>query len=793
MRLSHSNRSRGQAMVAVVVVSALVLALGSAMIGLASVNTERARSGRLEESLAYGARSGVTQAKFLFWERYMSWLAAGNLPVGWPAQGDLGLARQYLSNELSGVITAAEDLDNGETLEVLRMVLGPGTVDSTEVRGERVWVVVTARRDDPNNRETFVTIRSTATSWDPATGNRAARIAAGLPADQRVNETVFRFGGPIFNGFDFALLANAINCTFCHAEIDNSHRMYNTDPTKYGTFDRVKVACLESLEMRGDPRSRIAGTLYVNGTVVDASGNPLAPNGAGPWGGSGTGASGLKSAGFDASGKILESGASTNPESRLTVTNFVDSPKDGSGNYNAPLGNFYKDYPTDPAQQIDGPVPEKFPVVVKDSNFDRQIDDGEWSNHVAAGNGFDGTITGGVARVVLPKDGSVPYTHTRLPIGNGASGVPENAVLPAGGTTNQNVILVGTRANPIVINGKVAIDGDAVISGYVKGTGQLLVRGNLYIEGDLAYADGTDGSGNRTFGVASDGTQNAVAYAAGGSILHGSYLWGDGRANGNQGDLAVTGQGDEAPANARVGMPVQQAGWWNRTEWGRSMPNFNNGLKQPTTGSTGTPNVGYIANYVPRFYTFQQNGTVWLYGPNNLHNDWTGAKTRWANDAASGGFWVGDGRDDGYQTNASKKLTQMGADVPASYITMSWDPKNNWISQSTLRQMQRNAESDRENSTALGPWAGEAAGERKYKLDGLFYTSNAIMFMARVRGINDSGNGQIEFNGSVVAADTGILSPNGLWLNYDYRVKNLLTVEDEEVDIFVVAEREGVN
>lgn len=816
MRLT-ADRRRGQALFVVVVAAALVLALGSAMIGLALTNTERARTARAEEQLAQAARSGVAQAKFLFWERYQNWVT-GQLPPGWPPNGDLGYARQYLSNQLSGVATSGQNLAAGATIELFRMRLAPATVSGVEARGEPVWVVVTARREDPDARSTYVLLRSEATSWDPLTGDAASRLAAGLPADMRTNEVVLRYGGPIFNGFDFVLLANAINCTFCHAQIDNTHRIYNTDPLKYGTFDRVKVACLESLEARGGPSvgypyTRIAGTLYVQGTVVDAVGNPLSPDGTtGAWSGPvGTApqayvsgnpnwdvspyfARGIKSAEIDADGKIFEDPGATTPLERLRITNFADSHKDGSGNYDQPLGNFYKGYPTDPAQQIDGPVPDKFPVVVKDANFNRIVDDGEWTTHVDPANGFTGTISGGMARVMLPKNGSTPYTHNRLPTGNGVSGVNEAANIPSGGTSGNSVILVGSKTNPIVIDGKVAIDGDAIISGYVKGSGQLLVRGNLYVLGDLSYADGTDVNGKRTFGVASDTTTNAVAYAAGGSIIHGSYLWGDGRSPGwGQGDLQVTGQGNEIPSWKSPGMPIQEVAWWNRTEWTKSMPNYNSGLKQPTMGSTGTPNYGFEGSgYVPRFYTFQQAGEIWLFGPNKNHTDWTGFQTQWNNDSASGGFWMGDGRSDVYKANASKKLSQMGADVPASYITMALDPQSSWVSQSVMRQIQRNAETDRRTAAAGSLWAGETAVRRKYKMDGLFYTSNAILFMSRQSGPDNSGNGEIEFNGAVVAADTGILSPRNLYLNYDYRVKNLLTVEDEEVDLYVVAEREGV-
>jgi cytochrome c551/c552 len=32
-----------------------------------------------------------------------------------------------------------------------------------------------------------------------------------------------------FDGFDYAVLANNINCIFCHTQVDSVDRVYNTD------------------------------------------------------------------------------------------------------------------------------------------------------------------------------------------------------------------------------------------------------------------------------------------------------------------------------------------------------------------------------------------------------------------------------------------------------------------------------------------------------------------------------------------------------------------------------------
>ena len=59
---------------------------------------------------------------------------------------------------------------------------------------------------------------------------------------------------------DYALLANNVNCILCHATIDDAARVFNKDPSKFGTFDRVKVGALESLMLRGSSTTTIAGT-----------------------------------------------------------------------------------------------------------------------------------------------------------------------------------------------------------------------------------------------------------------------------------------------------------------------------------------------------------------------------------------------------------------------------------------------------------------------------------------------------------------------------------------------------
>jgi hypothetical protein len=791
-RRSRQSRRRGQALFLVVLLSVGAMAIGLAVSSVALLNSDVTRAGMTGDHLAYAARSGIGQANFLLWTRYNNYVTNNLLKQ---APGNITDFRGYLAPSLlvparasTGTLETAtpgtNDLQPGETMTLCNLQLPVGAVSGQSLRGNTVWVRVTAERQDTGLRDTYVVLRSEATLWDTVGGTvtPAMRAAAQLPSDRSVVEQVLHFEGPPFEGFQFVLLANAINCTFCHARLDNTDRIYNTNPANYGTYQRVKVASLENLEMRTGSHTGIAGTLYVQGTLVDAAGNVMNPATHAAF----TGGSGLKSVDLDSTGKIVESTAAS-PYSRTTGENFVDL---GTTVQNS---NFYKNYPTDPALQIDGVVPDKFPPVVPDDNNNRAVDDTEWTDYKTNKGTFTGTLAGGTTRNLYNKDGSSPLTGTSLPTGG-------TATVPPGGTAGQSVVIIGTTANPILIDGDVAIDGDVVISGVIKGKGSIVARGNMYVMGDLTYADDTS-SGNRTFGVAQDGTENLVAYAAGGNIVHGAYLT---ARNGP----AVTGEGDENGGNPNweAGWGMQEIAWWNRTEWTRAMPYFDAAKGMPTahptngSGTANPANSGYIPGYKPRFYTYKENGKVWFYGPDKGKADYQGRATEWNNTL---GHWVGDGN--GHVYAASRQLNELfgptmtgtgGASLVAdfmsgtAYTTMALDPK--WISQSDFRAMQLNADVARKSANG--------GTNRPYQLDGLFYTNNAMIFMSRNRSFSSSG-GQMEFNGSVVAADTGILGGKGsggsgsgadVKIFYDQRTRNHFTVEDTtEVSIALISERES--
>lgn len=64
-----------------------------------------------------------------------------------------------------------------------------------------------------------------------------------------------------------------------------------------------------------------------------------------------------------------------------------------------------------------------------------------------------------------------------------------NAVYGDEGGELENLYLIGTAAEPIVIDGKVVVHGDVVISGYVTGQGAIYAGGNIYVPNSVQYVN----------------------------------------------------------------------------------------------------------------------------------------------------------------------------------------------------------------------------------------------------------------------------------------------------------------
>jgi hypothetical protein len=95
----------------------------------------------------------------------------------------------------------------------------------------------------------------------------------------------------------------------------------------------------------------------------------------------------------------------------------------------------------------------------------------------------------------------VPMPNLSDLSGYEANAIHEAGTITIGGTTmtnavcgdeageKQNLYLVGTAANPIVLNGPVVVRGDVVISGKVTGQGAIYAGGNVYCPSSVQYVN----------------------------------------------------------------------------------------------------------------------------------------------------------------------------------------------------------------------------------------------------------------------------------------------------------------
>jgi hypothetical protein len=608
------------------------------------------------------------------------------------------------------------------------------------------------RRDDGESTRLYITVSATSGRGE-GIGNRQLNRAIQL---------VYTIEPSIFDGFDYGILTNNVNCVFCHTVVDSVDRFYNTDPTKYGTFDKVKVGSLESMMLRHEPRpsitdwdadSHVAGTVYVRGTVTNQNGLPI---GSSQWDDLS-----FKSKAFDPSGHLIE-----DTWGRMTTTDF-----DPAGMPLLPGENLYLDYPEDFEDMVDGKLPQAFPPPFPDNGGinpatgaptsagagNRVVDASEF---FAVARDADGTISSGIINV--SGAGQVIDTAAEY---NAALFTGNQTSLAA--STTGNVILSGTQDNPIVIDGTLAIDGDVVINGWIKGTGTIVTSGNIYVPTDLRYLDGAG-----TFGVASDGTQNALGLAAGGNLLLGDYLKPSVFTNPSQYEI-VTGSSD-----GEWNFSLAEISLFNRGEWAKTqqfLPGPGEDNSNPATWTVSNPD--YIADYTPRYYNFGEGDEIPIYNLGEIYFD------------TATGTWIGDEEvplswdmdlltvlDPGDTTNPLLYDQTTGQPIAA---VIQLTPENGWLS-------------DEMQKAAIEYFEGARPADTPMRIDGLLYTNNAIFGIVHR---NDNMNGQLHINGSLVCADLGILAPGnrngntgsagnvpgspyaiGLQLNYDKRTKGMLNV-----------------
>ena len=421
----------------------------------------------------------------------------------------------------------------------------PQNADGERVLGDAVVDSVRIHRED-DARQTMLFV--TATAQTSKNGDDLTETFT----------DVFSLEAPQWDGLDFALLANNINCIMCHTHVDDARRVYpGGDLVDEDGVRRARIGSIESFQIRHDPDSTIAGTLYLGGDAVDEHGDPITD-----WS-----AFTLQGADLDAGGSVAVDASGDESWSDLDPADPLAP---------APFENLYTNY-FDLPEAVDGELPSTFPVpFLDDGGVDpitrvetpggannRVVDDNEFATTTET---FSGAITGGAVGVSPP--GNVISTST------GAGLLELGTQASLGSVTSGNVILTGTDLDPIRIDGKVAIDGDLIISGPIEGAGSLWVRGNIYIRGDLEYNDAVV-AGERQFGLGPNGRPNALGLTSGGNVVMGDpyrAAWGEG--------AAVDGTQSGA-----WNFTLEQAAIFNRREWIKTQPTLPG---EPEYIQTGT-------------------------------------------------------------------------------------------------------------------------------------------------------------------------------------------------------------
>lgn len=797
---SPANRNKQEGMALLLALMAVIMIAGAVVVVMISTRnssqfTERANNdAALDEACKAAVDIGIERV----WHQYV--VGNGN------TTGNLASYKLFINNIVPNneVLNGVQRDYNGDGTITLNSPVDLYTATNARAlaSGATITGLQLARCDDTAS----VMLTLTAT----------VQITSGTSPQTKTATQTVKISGTPFAGFQFAVLANNINCILCHADFKNMD-MYKLNSSTgaivmksnaecaYGTTDRIKVASLESVLIRTDEAdSRTAGSWYTRGNVYNKSGTLLTASGI---------ASAFSSGGFGAytfsstNGKITQN-SSTGAMSTVALTNAATT-----NGCPAQFANLYLSYPSDTAKMTDGPLPQSFPPPFPDDNGNRLVDTAEFTTTM---NTATGSITGGIA--VGVASGST-YSGTTLPTATDTTTMTQLA----SGKYDGNLILVGTASNPIVIDQEVAVNGDVVIKGVIKGYGALQVKGNVYVVGDVTYADAAG-----TFGKAADGTENAFALEAGGNMLMGDYT--TIRAKNNYVatksgtkyiDSVDTGvwQGQFVQVDETAGTATMSSG--KTTAVGYMDSSVIDPGIVPTGAGTVTSTYTYTASskthtvqVQPESQTSFTSSELMLfnrmehkkwappgnadYDANYYVEDYTPRYYKLRDSAGVYEYLVTSSTDSNlvehvvnYASPGVTALTTTSTDkyyMGTNAAVLSLAPKNSWISESTLRQIWYDDETARRASPSV------VNGSIKYspfRFDGLLYTNNSIFGVIRSNGRHGSMMyGKLWVRGGIVCADLGLLSTDnahtsssdsyygGIQVYYDKRVTAFLNIVD---------------
>ena len=778
-------RKEGSALV--VVTLTILLVLMATAIVMARLNSTKRQTDiaitqtMLEQVCQAGIDAGIAQ----LWENYLSSGERHGVPGDWESY------REFLDE----IVENNEDLNgNGREDDDEEDLNGDGNFekgdpavlidesDGLNVGAGRLVLLTVSRSDDITG--TMLTLR--------AVGE--VTTSSSMSQRQTVARTV-RVSGELFNGPDFALLVNNMNCILCHAQISSIDLQEADSPDDY--VRRVRVGTLESLLYRtGEAHSNVAGAVYTRGEVYNSNGSILDANGIRN--------STFKGYRFDGPGAAAPGNIVRDATGQLAEVDFLNAGKDAD-DYYLPFENLYKNYPSEGEYMTDGNLPSYFPAPYADDGAGtRPTDAGnrvvDTTEFAAVMNRATGSITGGV--VYGLSEGGF-YAGSGLPMASGGDSIQGQNVYGDSnskltGAYNGNLILVGTEANPIEIDGRIAVNGDLVIKGPVKGQGQLLVRGNSYVVGDVTYADADiDGDGATDFGRygPETGEQNGLALISGGSILMGDYL----TVRGKNPDSQDSAQFPDKSYSVRVRQEHYSKG-------GIDIGYFSDDVIDPGHIVYETDGDGYeldadgnrvidsgrdpvLANRDGQQFSFTTSELMLF---NKLEIDKAVADPsyvprlyglRESQSDPSRDLWVYDGTEEHavhYMRQGVYTLSEylIKEDIPLEILDRAtihyMNPKSNWISEEQLRQMW---------------WDDEMSRTSRYtpfKFDGVLYSNNAIFAITRSYARHRSNSdGIFQIRGAMISPDLGVLVPGnggtndrGLELHYDPRAPGLMRLED---------------
>ena len=710
------RRDDGMALILVVMITIVIL--GATALVVSSVQTSRMRTDsaiqatRLDEAINAGTDLAIER----LWHQYTT--ANG---------GAAGNYASYLTF-INALVPNNEDLNGNGTQNTGETDANGNGVFESNPNG---YLLV---KESDNKKlltgEQIVRVRLTRT--DDLTGsNITIATTAKVGTRSKTGQQTIRVSGQLFKGFEYGVLANNVSCVFCHAEFKPLDLVNNTTAANYGTFDRIKVASLNSIMVRTGTdafaaNSHVAGTTYSRGSVYDQSYSLLS-------------ASGITNTTLDAyqisssTGKINQ-----NSSGALTTVSLTNATTNAQGKLNT-NANLYLNYPTTSSGMTDGELPNSFPAPFPDTNGNRLVDDTEFSPVMT---GASGSITGGVVYGVA--NGST-YTGSGLPTTSNAA-----ASAVTSGKYDGNLILNGTSANPITINGKVAVNGDLVINGKVKGWGQLEVRGNVYIVGDTTYADAPG-----SFGVATDGTKNGLALVAGGNIVMGDYL-----TRSSLDKPSTTGVLNEYQVQTRV---------QHQTTGGKDVGYYGVNVVDPGFLSASEPLTSFTTSELMVFNQreYQLAAADSSYKPRYYKLRPTQPVTR----------YTGSSQDAFYYTDSA--ISTITTTASTSILTLN--PNNFWMTEAQLRDIYWADEQSRPSSG------------RAFQFDGLLYSNNSIFGLVRSNVRHGSYTmGQMLIRGSIICPDLGILAPGkddtvsrtAFTMYYDRRVSGFFQIEDTTLATF---------